>query len=562
MLNTKEYDLENFVPAPTKSLPITGVPVAGIRKYAELPCRAQTERDLLTFINSCLNAEKVYGCVIKAWWGEGKTDAYENFIKPILEEKKILSYEIIATTIARILEKRQKEGTSDPVIWIALLASIFDAVWEERKLKGEEELFRRSEEEIKSDSKYIERVINQLVEKSNKVFFFIDELEQLERLPIRDDVLLGIRGLFDQQERILSGNIHLIMACTPDAFNRLVGSSTQMGGLLERLTPIELPRPSKEEAAKFVYGLVDYIYEGKLPQHHPFINTGPAYAIVYAGHRSPRSMIKALQHIIEYAKHQAKVAGKDGYLKRINGWDIVNALKNYSLPIFGTQALALDGDVLDKIERTLSIKGEEERTKLLIKLIHLLIGEPIPHSLVELSERLNVSEGKIKEFIGIANNKAEESKLLNGLLILNLTESSKPLEEISEDLKNYFISFVFTDNSKAFKTKTFLPSKDRALISICPEIDLNSSQRILRKISSYSTEEDYYLISPEFIEHAYPNPEFLELDFIKDKNLRLELWKNAYETINKEGALSFCEESLLDGLKSLKVLVEGYERSS
>jgi hypothetical protein len=71
--------------APTKSLPITGVPVAGIRRYAELPSRAPTERDLISFIDSCMTAEKVYGCVIKAWWGEGKTDAYENFIKLELE---------------------------------------------------------------------------------------------------------------------------------------------------------------------------------------------------------------------------------------------------------------------------------------------------------------------------------------------------------------------------------------------------------------------------------------------------------------------------------------------
>ncbi|MEM2261171.1 MAG: hypothetical protein QXK24_01840 [Ignisphaera sp.] len=552
MLNIKEEGSENFVHAPIKSLPVTGVPVAGIRKYAELPCRAQAERDLFTFISSCLNAEKIYGCVIKAWWGEGKTDAYENFIKPMLEEKKILTYDVIATTIARVLEKRQKEGVSDSVVWIAFLASLFDAVWEERKLDGEAELFRRSDEEIKSDPQYITRVVKQLMKKSSKIFFFIDELEQLERLSVREDFLLGVRGLFDQDKEILRGNIHLLLACTPDAFNRIVGSSAQMGGLLERLTLIDLPRPSIEEAVKFVYGLIDYIYEGKLPEQHPFINTGPAYAIIYAGHRSPRSMIKTLQHVIEYAKHQASESGKEGYLKRIDGWDIINALKNYNLPIFGTQALALDGDILQKVTNVLSVKNDEEKTNLLNKLIQLLIGEPVPHSLKELSQRLNISEHRIKEYIGIANNKAEETKLLNGFLILHLAESSKPIEDISEDLKNYFISFVFTNNSRIFKMKTFLPLNYRILMNICPELDLNSAQRISRKISPYSTGEDYYLISPELIQHIYPNPEFLELDFIKDKNIRLELWKKAYEMINERGALSLCEESLLDALKSLK----------
>jgi hypothetical protein len=93
-------------------------------------------------------------------------------------------------------------------------------------------------------------------------------------------------------------------------------------------------------------------------------------------------------------------------------------------------------------------------------------------------------------------------------------------------------------------------------MSIWPDLDLGSAQRILRKILSYSTGKDYYLISPEFIEHIYPNPEFLELDFIKDKNLRLELWKKAYELISEKSALSLCEESLLEILKNQNVTVE------
>jgi len=554
-----EIDDENFVRAPTKTLPVTGVPIAGIRKYAELPCRGQTERDILTFINSCLSAEKIYGCVIRAWWGEGKTDAYENFIKPYLEEKKILSYDVIATTVARILEKRQKEKLSDPVVWIAFLASLFDAVWEERKLKEEADTFKRTEEEVKSDLEFIKRVITQITKKSRKVFFFVDELEQLERLPIREDILLGIRGLFDQKQEILRGNIHLILACTPDAFNRILGSSSQMGGLLERLTLIDLPRPSKDEAVRFVYGLINYAYEGNLTANHPFVNSGPAYAIVYAGHRSPRSMIKALQQLIEFAKRQAYDEGKEGYMKRIDGWDVINAFKNYNLPIFGTQALALDGEILDKITRVLTIRGDERKTNLLIKLTYLLIGEPIPHSLIELSQRLGVSESKIKECVGIANNKTEEAKILNGLLILHLTESSKNIEEIEEDLKNYFVSFVLSNGSSSLQIGTFLPSRDRVLMSIWPDLDLSSSQRIMRKILSYSTEKDYYLISPELIEHIYPNPEFLELDFIKDKNLRLELWKKAYELISEKSALSFCEESLLEVLKNRNITVEKNE---
>jgi hypothetical protein len=553
---------DEFVKAPKRSLPLTGVPVAGIRGYAELPCRAAAERDLLNFIKACLNAERIYACVIKAWWGEGKTDAYENFIKPELEkiggelkDKKIFTFDVVATTVARIFEEIEKR---ERVLWRPFLASIFEAVWEEKKSNPDVKVFERINNEIKSDD-YIKRVINQLG-KENKIFFFIDELEQLERFAVSENMLLGIRGLIDQKEEILRGNIHLIMACTPDAFNRLIRLSTQMGGLLDRLTVIELPRPSKEEAVKFVYGLINYMYEGEPPDPHPFLNSGVAYAIAYAAHGSPRSMIKVLQQVIEYAKYQAREKGYEGYLKRIDGWTIIDALKNYNISIFGSQVPALDGDFLDyKILNILNIKGEPNKTNLLKKLICLLIGEPIPISLSELSIRLNASEYQIKECIGIANNRVEESKVLNGLLILKLSKSSKPREKIPEDLRRYFLLYLISDNSNELKLVPFIAQKDREariFRSLFPSLDLMDAQKISMKISEYASNETYYLISPELIDHIYPNPEFLELEFIKDKNKRLELWKNAYEKINYEQYLSLCEETLKELIQNLSSTVE------
>jgi len=537
---------------PNKSLPVTGVPIAGIRKYAEIPSRFETERDILNFINQCMNAEKIYGCVIKAWWGEGKTDAYENFIRIELERKGILTYDVIATTIARIFEKRQKEGLSDPVVWIAFLSALFEAIWEERKARPKEVKFLQRREK-EQDFNYIQRVLREISKKSERVFIFIDELEQLEPRASRDDILLGVRGLFDQKEEILRGNLHLIMACTPDAFNRLVGSSTQMGGLIERLTLIELPRPTEKEAVKFVYGLINYVYEGKVPKNHPFINSGPAYAIMYAGHRSPRSMIKALQQVIGYAK---QLSNDNKLMQIIDGWVIIESLKNYNLPIFGTQVLALDGDMLDRILDITHIKGEPNRADQLKRLIQLLIGEPIPHSIEELSSRIKISEKRLKELIGIANNRISESGLLDGWLVLPVSESLTPPESLSEELKDFIIQYIFYE-SKNFVLRNFLPTKYQALMSIRSEIDLGFAQKITHRLLRFCKKDSgFYVISPRLIERIYPNPDFLELAFIIDKNKRLELWKEAYERINERGILTQIEHSLLDLLKTLKTVVE------
>ncbi|MEM2057331.1 MAG: hypothetical protein QXO76_03630 [Thermoproteota archaeon] len=556
MEKTNEKAISNsFVEAPTKTLPVTGVPIAGIRKYAELPSRATTERDLLTFINACMTAERVYGCVIKAWWGEGKTDAYENFIKPELERRGLLSYDVGATTIARIFEKRHEEKLSDAVVWVAFLSSLFEAISEERKSQIEKMSFlQRSDEEMRSDFNYIQRMISEFSRRTQKLFIFIDELEQLEVRKYRDEILLGLRGLFDQKEDMLSGRIHLIMACTPDAFNRLIGSSTQMGGLLERLTTIELPRPTPEEAVKFVYGLINYIYEGKLPSSHPFINSGPAYAVTYAGHRSPRSMIKALQQVVEFSKRLATEAGYRDSLHKIEGWIVVEALKNYSLPVFGTQVHALDGDTLSQIDNMMVIKNDPDKTENLKKLIRLLIGEPIPHSLEQLSSRVTLTEKKVTDLIGIANTRITQAGLFDGRLILELGENSKPFTDASDQLERFLISFVFYEQNADFKKRLFLPSDDSVLRTFFPDVSSQHARDYAYRLRSYR-EGRFYLISPELIERIYPNPDFLELDFIADKNRRLELWKEAYEEINEREAPLYIEDSLLELIRT-KIVVE------
>jgi len=554
---TRETTSDGFIEAPSRTLPVTGVPIAGIRKYAELPSRKPTERDLLNFLNACINANNVNGCVIKAWWGEGKTDAFENFIKLFLEKKEQNSYAVVATTVARVLELRQKEGLSDPVAWIAFLGALFEAIWQEGKSRPKDvEVFERTSDEANSDFKYIRRVIEKTTEKGKRLFIFLDELEQLEIRSVRDDVLAGIRGLFDQKEQFLKGNIHIIMACTPDAFNRLIGSSTQMGGLLERLSPIELPRPLEDEATKFVYGLVDYLYEGKTPSKHPFLNSGIAYAIMHAGHKSPRSMIKALHQVIHYAKHLAEEKGQEGHLSRIEGATVIEALKNYRLPIFGTEVYALDGEILDRISRMLIIEGDEERTKKLTNLIQLMIGEPLPHSVEEIGSRIGVTDGKLRELVGIANNRSNETALLNGLLVIPVGEFSASIDKVPEDIRVFLKSFVFRQDSGEFISRTFFPITDRGLKSIQPELDLEVAKKNLRALLRWRGSGEFYLIAPELIERIYPNPNFLELDFIVDRNKRLELWKEANEKLIERQFLSYGEETVLDLLSELKVLVE------
>ena len=93
-------------------------------------------------------------------------------------------------------------------------------------------------------------------------------------------------------------------------------------------------------------------------------------------------------------------------------------------------------------------------------------------------------------------------------------------------------------------------------MSMHQDLNITAAQRIFHRFASYLDMNDYYMISPEFVQRIFPNPDFLELDFIVDKNKRLELWKEAYERVNEIGILSQAEDSLVNLLKSVRVLVE------
>jgi hypothetical protein len=226
------------------------------------------------------------------------------------------------------------------------------------------------------------------------------------------------------------------------------------------------------------------------------------------------------------------------------------------LPIFGTQVLALDGEILNRILNLLDIKGETEKTKQIKKLIQLLIGEPIPHSIEELGSRIGTSETRIKELIGIANNRMNESGLVTGWLVLSVSESLTSTDKILGEFKICPMLFVFREGNNNFISRKFLPTKSQALMSIYPELGTSIAQKITYKITSYCNSDEFYLISPKIIDLIYPNPDFIELDFIVDKNKRLELWKEAYERINERGILSEIESSLLSLMKNQKIAVE------
>jgi len=533
---------------PIRNLPFTGIPVSDIRDYTVLESRIPAERDLANFITDITDTNRVNVCVVKAWWGEGKTDAYENFLQPLFNKKNIPSENIIATTVARIFERRESNNLTDPVPHVAFLACVFEAIWEEGITQDKFDIQRKENE---TDKKYVNRVLNNIKLKKTKLVIFIDEVEQLEPRTSREDIFSGLRGAIDDNKQQIKGLIQFILACTPDAWVRLAQSSIQMGGLLQRLRIVDLPTPQEDESLSYVFGLLNYLYEKKLPDPHPFKSMGIVYAIIYAAHRNPRCMIKTLQQIINTSIYTVSGDLNDSIFQ-IDSELVIKSLSDFNLPLFGTDVPAFDSDLYDKISESIIIK-DDDRTGYMEKICEMLCGEPYIHNIGDLKNELNVSDRRLSNYINTINLRVKQKGLLNGDMILPFSSIKHSIDKIPEDLILYLRKkIVSMDNID--DVRYVAPSDRKSFVQIFPEISGSLASSIFNRLSRLYTKNQYLMISDELLQRLYPSPEFIELDFLNDKSKRLPIWKNAFELLSERESNSKIENILILALQEINTL--------
>ena len=531
-------------------------------KFAKIPSREPVERNLKNFLKRTREAQFLTVALIKAEWGEGKTDAFERYIKPEVEKKGDIAYLVSTSTIVNKLSKASTLFPTNPPESVTLLATIFYSIKDELKAKDEDYSLFPKETQFEDVLSYIKKTLENHLsspkgKKRRRMYIFIDEFEEilLQPLDIQKKFLSGIKELINGQLRVIhkggkfEGCVHFIIACTPYAYNRLkedVNLKEIFGSISSRIGPsvIELPQISREESLKFLIDLINYCYDGKIPKTFPVKSSGILNGICTISQRNLRPMIQLLIELFS-------AASIDGKLRVIDYDFFIETLRGREISIYGEVTSCIDNDLLSKIETTLlNVKNYGEKC---LRLFKLLAGELKPFSVQELAQRLNIYEDEVHNFVEIINQELKKIGISRAIARFEPLKEDKEIEKVLESIKpvsgqiillrNKIPVTIFKDELVHFEIKgqgelspvMIFPRENDEFIRLFEtyepiEIDEDEAETFHRKIKDFfdfTARQRRFMLSKELILQLYPSPLVMQLDFIMERPKRMSLWREA-----------------------------------
>jgi len=547
--------------------------------FAPIESRKPVEKGLRAFMTFCRrDATSLNVKIIKAEWGEGKTDAYERYICPQAEKKGDASYFVSTSTIIDKIKRFDSIfPTTKYVTSSKFLASLFVAIVDEAFSQGLNITTFPNPSAFQNDPLgFIEESLRTHVEKRvKKIFVFIDEFEELlvHEPDVQRQIISGIKELVNGQLSLIhergkySGMLHFFIACTPYAYNRIMDSielAQMTGSVKSRFTTITLPEIGKREALQFLFDLTRFGYDGQLPDVFPFCTSGPLNGIYAISHGNLREMIKLFVKLMSTAADE-----KPKRLRVIDCEHFLDSLREEEIAIYGATGRAIDNELLDKIIANMNTWKRGEECK---KVLSLLIGELRPFSIHEIAKRLGMPSNDVHELVSKINDELKKmgiGKTITALMPLSVDktfetiknrlniaqnqivigENQIPLKKFEENLTFYEIQ-----RDGIISGFGFLPKEVRDLQLMFEELSEDEAENLYRSINDLFDPigaKRHYTLSQEFANQIFPSPMWLLMDFVKDRSKRMDLWRKAskefVESIKefKEGVLHLIEHTRL-----------------
>lgn len=523
-----------------------GVPFEGF-EYAKIKSREIVANQLKQFMKKTKEAQQLTVGLILAEWGEGKTDAFERYIKPEAQKNGDFAYLVSTSTIINKLRYFMSLFPYGYTESVTLATSIIIALRDELISRGQDYSKFPDYRPPKEPLAYIEDVLQKHVStsKNGVVYIFIDEMEEIliHDNELQKKFISGIRELLNGQLKLVhrggkfGGKLHLILSCTPYAYNRIrdaIHLREVFGAVDSRLSSstIRLPPISREEALNFLIDLLKYCYKEDFPSVFPIKSSGILNAICMISQRNLRSLVQLLCDLLV-------AASLNGNLRVIDYDLLIETFKGKPISIYGAITDRIDKHTLSKIEITLeNIKYGKDCKRI----FRLLCGEIKPFSILEIERRANTKDihYRINEInqelrkIGIPISiiklyKLKENKSVNNELEKIEKLLSQYIEEhpFFERVKETLIHYKLSQGGKLVPW-LFLPEKKefKRILDLSEDIINDVYPKISKDFVSVAS-ECYYMLSDEIANQLFPSPLVFQLDFVVDRSKRLELWREA-----------------------------------
>jgi hypothetical protein len=524
----------------------------------KIPSREAVREKLQDFLIYCSTAKKPAIRVILGEWGEGKTDTYVRYLSPQCEKQGNSAYFASASTLANSYRDPDVQAlfATTNLEAVRFLVALFNAVREEEKKSDIPQPKKH-----KSAEDYVNETLSALSKKRRKVIFFIDEFEELLLHPdILGHILSGIKETVNGHPRTIdesgrfAGCLHLVVAATPDAFYRLaVNEDTSLifGGLGRRAGIIDLPQIRKSEALKFLFALLLHAYDGKLPVPAPVDDIGILETFVRISQGNPGNMVSLFTRMLNSARER----NKPSIMSIINYDNLLHFLENEHIFVYGGETPCIEKETYSRILKILGEEGHIEAPQLR-ELFRVLIADLRPFSARELSRILGITETQAKNMVNIINNELRSrERIEKAILKVSRLKKEKSITDVSNAFKEYIESerdrklikidnysesvdefddrltfFELDDNG--ISSTMFLPPDPTSVAFFFDGISRDKSIEIGNMIDRHlADDEDYYLASEELLSQIYPTPVPRELEFVRDRDVRLKLWREVTKNL-------------------------------
>lgn len=522
--------------------PESAIPFAGF-DFARIPSRQDVFRKIKDFLTYCTrSARSPEAAVILGEWGEGKSEAFERYIRPTIEGERHLALSIDAKAVAnsyRVID------TLTPLPADQLLASLFYAlrVQERRPKSPALEKYADVQEWL---SEFLQFVTNA---HRRKVFIFIDEFEDLILDPDGlKRVMAGIKALINGQYQaiaeggVLEGSLFLFLSCTPDAYNKMRNDpeiNQTFGSYERRIEIIDLPPITPREGIQFLWDLLLYAYEQELPRPLPIASAGVLSTI----YKIAKGNIGALVSL--FAKLLNRARTQDHKLNVLEYKQLLDLLPTEQVTIMGSRWNCLEKAYLDSLlHRLQDVKISREY----LKLFHLLTGELIPFSSCEISRRTGITEQMVHSVVREMNRALEAMGISKALLALAPVDEDWHFEQILEGfvdhdtvtlgdfkgtLDRLLDGFDFPVlAASGVDTKRFFPLDAASIQGFLKGATSQDAATIAARVPQ-QVREVYYCTSPEIVAQLYPTPAPPALDYVKDPELKAETWRRVSSSFDE-----------------------------
>lgn len=535
----------------------------------DIESRERAKKELEDFLNYCNEATSPALRVIVGEWGEGKTDAYNRYVAPKAEETNNKSFFIASSTLANSYDQPEikKLIEKTPLSSIRFLASVFYSIREEQ---GAYEI--PQPKECETAQQLVERTFEKVASDDTRIFIFIDEFEELLLNPKLNEIISGIKETINPPqkpsgetsktaEKLLhergkyAGTLHFIISCTPDAFYRLETAeetSLIFGGLGRRAGTIELERIHKSEGIKFLSSLIDYAYKDSPPDPYPVKNFGILQALFRISQGNPGIMVSLFTRMFNDAKSQ------EGNLRVINYEEFLNFMGRQEISVYGGKTNCIEQEIYYRMLKTLKNQKRESLGQNTSELFKLFLGEFRPFSLEKLMRRFDIDDNEVYRAISQINQDLKRTENIDrSILHISSLEDDKKFQDVLDAFEEYIekdrdtkILRIenYTESIDEFRDKIthYVLKNGKISEEIFLPIDKNSTRSFFEGISDDKAVElknmmrkrllegeDYYIASDELLFQIYPTPVPQGLEFIKDRELRLKLWRETTRKLSE-----------------------------